>query len=65
MRAAEAEHDCEDHVIVAMRQTVVYSCELKLDDLEYSNSLKAVASRIQHRQTWRPRNEGTQAPTIL
>jgi type VI secretion system secreted protein VgrG len=65
---AHPEHAYEEHVIVSMRQTVVdRSYETNSNDPEYSNSFEAVPARVPmtpHRQTKRPRIEGTQVAIV-
>ncbi|WP_018238728.1 type VI secretion system tip protein TssI/VgrG [Ensifer sp. BR816] len=65
---AHPEHAYEEHVIVSMRQTVVdRSYETNSNDPEYSNTFEAVPARVPmtpHRQTKRPRIEGTQVAIV-
>ncbi|MQW89288.1 type VI secretion system tip protein TssI/VgrG, partial [Sinorhizobium saheli] len=65
---AHPEHAYEEHVVVSMRQTVVdRSYETNSNDPEYVNSFEAVPSRVPltpHRQTKRPRIEGTQVAIV-
>jgi type VI secretion system secreted protein VgrG len=65
---AHPEHAYEEHVIVSMRQTVVdRSYETNSNDPEYTNTFEAIPSRVPltpHRQTKRPRIEGTQVAIV-
>ncbi|QFI69308.1 VgrG protein [Sinorhizobium alkalisoli] len=65
---AHPEHAYEEHVIVSMRQTVVdRSYETNSNDPEYMNGFEAVPARVpltSHRQTKRPRIEGTQVAIV-
>jgi type VI secretion system secreted protein VgrG len=62
----EAEH--EEHVVVVIRHTIVdRSYETHLEQLEYGNVFEAVPSRVPltpHRETRRPRIEGTQVAIV-
>ncbi|WP_132073248.1 type VI secretion system tip protein TssI/VgrG [Sinorhizobium americanum] len=65
---AHPEHAYEEHVVVSMRQTVVdRSYETNSNDPEYTNTFEAVPARVPmtpHRQTKRPRIEGTQVAIV-
>ncbi|APG87639.1 type VI secretion system protein VgrGB (plasmid) [Sinorhizobium americanum] len=65
---AHPEHAYEEHVVVSMRQTVVdRSYETNSNDPEYTNTFEAVPARVPmtpHRQTKRPRIEGTQVALV-
>lgn len=65
---AHPEHDYEEHVIIKATHTIVdRSYETNGNEPEYRNSFEAIPSRVPltpHRQTKRPRIEGTQVAIV-
>ncbi|MBW6422193.1 type VI secretion system tip protein VgrG [Rhizobium sp. XQZ8] len=65
---AHPDHFYEEHVVIKMTQTVVdRSYETNSNEPEYSNEFEAVPSRVPmtpHRETKRPRIEGTQVAIV-
>lgn len=65
---AHPEHDYEEHVIIKATHTIIdRSYETNGNEPEYRNSFEAIPSRVPltpHRQTKRPRIEGTQVAIV-
>jgi len=65
---AHPEHEYEEHVIIKATHTIVdRSYETNGNEPEYRNSFEAIPSRVPltpHRQTKRPRIEGTQVAIV-